>query len=139
MTSKVGKRPKCSMCGKCCKEHGFGLTMTPGDYRRWKRQGRWDILQYAWVATRIGYGDIWIDPKTGEDLSYCPFLKKVNPSRYICAIQDTKPKGCKEFFCEWAYGIGEKGIPFKRQSGWTEKARQLGYGKTKKQIVEKSH
>ena len=41
--------------------------------------------------------------------------------------------------CEWAYGIGEKGIPFKTLSGWTEKARQLGYGKAKKQTVEKSH
>lgn len=66
-------------------------------------------------------------------------LKKVSPSRYICTIQDTKPKVCKEFFCEWAYGISEKGIPFKRQNGWTEKSRQLGYRKTKKQIVEKSH
>ncbi len=104
--------------------------MTPGDHRRWNRQGRLDILGYAWLGTPQGYGDLWIDVETGEELSYCPFLKKVSRSKYICTIQDTKPRACKEFWCEWSYAVGKKGIPFKMHGGWTDKARRLGYEQT---------
>ena len=131
MASKVRRRPKCSTCGQCCREHGFSLFMAPGDYRRWRRQERWDILQYVYLASPRGYGDLWLDPKTGGELGYCPFLKRVSPDRYICTIQDTKPKECKEFFCEGAYAIGQRGVPFKTESGWSEKARQSGYGKNR--------
>ena len=123
------KRSKCSMCGKCCREYGHGLTITPGDYRRWKHQGREDILRYAWVPKGLGgYGDIWIDPEIGEDLDYCPFLERVSQRKYICAIHDTRPKVCREFWCEYVYGVGKKPVPFRRMNGWTERARELGYG-----------
>jgi hypothetical protein len=29
------------------------------------------------------------------------------------------------------YGAGKKGVPFKTDCGWTDKARKLGYGKKK--------
>jgi Fe-S-cluster containining protein len=116
------------MCGKCCKELGHGLTIVSEDYRRWKRQRRTDILSYVWIPEGSnGYGDIWIDPRTAEDLDHCPFLTKIGRGKYVCGIHDTKPKVCKEFWCEWAYGAGKKGIPFKSMNGWGEKAKQLGY------------
>jgi len=136
MTNKPRKRPRCSMCGRCCKAPVILITK-PGDYRRWIRQGRSDILRYASVRTRQGYGDLRIDAEAGEGLSYCPFIKTVSHYKYICTIQDTKPKVCKEFWCEWAYRIGKKGIPFRTERGWTDKARQLGYGQTKKRSRRK--
>jgi Fe-S-cluster containining protein len=136
MTNKPRKRPRCSMCGRCCKAPVI-LVTKPGDYRRWIRQGRSDILRYASVHTRQGYGDLRVDAEAGEGLSYCPFIKRVSHYKYICTIQDTKPKVCKEFWCEWAYRIGKKGIPFRTERGWTDKARQLGYGQTKKRSRRK--
>lgn len=128
--SRIG--PTCSMCGKCCAEHGHGLTIISEDYKRWKHQRRTDILRYAWIPKGSnGFGDIWIDPKTGEDLDYCPFLVKVGRGKYVCSIHDTKPEGCREFWCEWTYGVGKKGVPFKTMGGWSEKAKQLGYGNSK--------
>ena len=69
-----------------------------------------------------------IDVNGRDDSTHCPFIKKVDDNKYICTIHDTKPKVCREFRCEWAYGVGEKGIPFKTERGWTDKAVQLGYG-----------
>jgi len=68
-----------------------------------------------------------MDSKTGEELLHCPFLKEISPAKYVCGIYDTNPKVCREFWCEWLYGVGKKGVPFKTARGWSEKARQLGY------------
>ena len=54
---------------------------------------------------------------------------EIDDEKYICTIQDTKPKVCREYRCEWAYGAGKKGVPFKTDCGWTDKAKKLGYGK----------
>ena len=129
MTNKLRKKPRCSMCGRCCRAPVILITK-PSDYRRWTRQGRSDILRYASVPPVQGYGDLWIDIEGSEESSYCPFIKKVSRSKYICTIQTTKPKVCREFRCEWAYGIGKKGVPFKTERGWTDKAKRLGYGQT---------
>ena len=127
MTNKPRKRPRCCMCGECCRAPVILITK-PEDYRRWTRQRRSDILQYASVPPLQGYGDLWIDIKGSEGSSYCPFIKKVGNYKYICTIHNTKPKVCKEFRCEWAYWAGKKGIPFKTERGWTDKAIRLGYG-----------
>ena len=126
MSDRVRKNPECSMCSYCCRAP-IVLTITPADYRRWKRQGRSDILRYVSVSTEQSYGTLWIDMEDGEEPSYCPFLNKVSDDKCICTIQDTKPKVCKEFRCEWSYGVGKKGIPFKTERGWTDRARRLGY------------
>ena len=126
MSNKIRRRPTCSSCGRCCVRGGSKLIMTPSDYRRWKRQGRWDILCYARLELSRDHGNLWMDPKTGEELLNCPFLKKINSTKYICEIYDTRPKVCREFWCEWSYGVGKKGIPFKTARGWGEKAKQLG-------------
>ncbi len=125
------------MCGKCCRAPVI-LVTKPSDYRRWTRQGRSDILRYASVPTQQGYGDLRIDIEGGEWSSYCPFIKKVSHYKYICTIQNTKPIVCKEFRCEWAYWAGKKGIPFKTECGWTDKAKRLGYGQTNNRIHRKS-
>ena len=115
------------MCGECCRAPVVLITK-PADYRRWIRQERWDILRYASEPPLRGYGDLWIAIKDDEGTGYCPFIEKISPDKYICTIHDTKPKVCKEFRCEWAYGAGKKGVPFKTERGWTDRAKRLGYG-----------
>lgn len=117
------------MCGECCRAPVILLTK-PSDYRRWIRQERTDILQYASVPPVQGYGDLWINIQSSEEPSYCPFVKKAGQFKYICSIHNTKPKVCKEFRCEWAYGVGEKRVLFKSDRGWSDKAKKLGYGQT---------
>jgi Fe-S-cluster containining protein len=129
MTRKHRKKPGCSKCGECCRAPVILITK-PEDYRRWICQGRSDILRHASAPPLQGYGDLWIDIKGNVNSGYCPFIKKISRHKYICTIQDTKPKVCKEFWCEWAYGIGRKGVPFKTERGWTDKAIQLGYGQS---------
>jgi len=132
MAGKAGKRPGCSACGQCCIKLGLDLIMTPGDYRRWKHQGREDILRYARASSKGGgWGYLWFDPETNLELDRCPFLTKSEADAYSCAIQETKPQVCKQFWCEWSYGVGERTIPFKVIAGWTDKAIKLGYGKAR--------
>lgn len=131
MTDKLRKRPRCSRCGKCCTAPVVLITK-PSDYLRWERQGRDDILKYATVPPLKGYGDLWIDIKGTENSGYCPFIRQTDEGKFICAIHDTKPEVCREFYCEWAYGAGKKGVPFRTERGWTDKAKKLGYGQPKK-------
>jgi len=128
MVGKPNSEPKCSQCGKCCREQGRELTMVREDYVRWKRQRRWDILRYAWIPDLSdGWGDLWIAPATGEDVRRCPFLKRSAQGKYVCGIEDTKPQICREFWCESAYGVGEKGVMFRSFNGWSQRAKQLGF------------
>ena len=138
MKKQLRKRPRCSQCGKCCTAPVVLITK-PSDYRRWVAQGREDILKHASVPPLKGYGDLWIDIRGSEESAYCPFIKQISEGKFICTIHDTKPKVCREFRCEWAYGAGKKGVPFKTERGWTDKAKKLGYGQPrKKKIVQKS-
>lgn len=122
MVGKPYSEPNCSHCGKCCIELGCELTMVREDYIRWKSQRRLDILRYAWIPDLSdGWGDLWIDPETGEDVDVCPYLKQSAHGKYLCEIYDTKPKVCREFWCEGSYGVGEKGVPFKTGRGWLER------------------
>jgi Fe-S-cluster containining protein len=128
MTAQPRKRPRCAMCGECCRAPTIMLTK-PGDHRRWVRQGRTDILRHAPAPPPRGYGDLRAGATGTEDQAYCPFARRVGHGRFVCAIQDTKPRVCREFRCEWAYGVGSRGIPFKTESGWTDRAVRLGYGR----------
>lgn len=68
--------------------------------RRWEAAGRDDIL--AWVGL-IAVGDtrvydLWIDPKTGDDVSRCPWVEQVpGTDRYVCRIHDLKPDQCRRY------------------------------------------
>lgn len=120
------KKPVCSRCGRCCVAQGSGFTMMPEDYRRWNVQGRQDILRYIWQCRSPGDCDgkwevwiDWIDPVTGENLSHCPFLARAGLGKRACAIHDTKPQICEKFWCEGAFGIGRRGVPFRHRAGLT--------------------
>ncbi|MBN2325935.1 MAG: hypothetical protein JXR73_02185 [Candidatus Omnitrophica bacterium] len=51
--------------------------------------------------------DLWINPRTGEDVTRCPWLRKVRGKNiYACRIHDTKPRHCHEF--PWSREIAQK-------------------------------
>jgi uncharacterized protein len=116
----------CTRCGRCCLKPDYIATLTasPGDVRRWRREGRHDILAYAEV---IGSGaDLWIRPD-GSECTRCPFLRKDrNAVTYRCRIHATKPQPCRDYpasydqmvedGCEIVHELVARGID---ATGWS--------------------
>ena len=105
---------ECVQCGHCCLDlsDAFQTSVPDSDLLRWERQNRYDILE--WVDTFAGLNDIWINPKTGEPVNRCPWLRKrPKKDRYICRIHETKPKHCRNFpkSKRHAFENGCKGFP----------------------------
>lgn len=85
---------QCIQCGYCCLNlyDAFCTSAYEEDMVRWEEEGRWDILDYI-VGTNL-----WISPRTGEEVTRCPWLRKLpNKDKYICRIHDTKPKHCRDY------------------------------------------
>ena len=83
----------CNSCGKCCIKYSNGqLSAEKSEIEFWD-ENRPDIYAY----TKNGH--IWVDPKSGETLSLCPFLtKEESPShitRYSCDIYFDRPDDCR--------------------------------------------
>jgi Fe-S-cluster containining protein len=104
----------CVQCGHCCLDlsDAYQTSVPDSDVKRWKRERRFDILE--WVGTFGGINDIWISPKTGEYVSRCPWLRKLpKQNKYICRIHETKPEHCRNFpkSKRHALDYGCKGFP----------------------------
>lgn len=88
----------CKQCGHCCLNLGaYQACASVEDIARWEENGRDDILE--WV-NEVGPGiyDIWISPRTGDDVNRCPWLRKLpRENKYICRIQAMKPEICRVF------------------------------------------
>lgn len=88
----------CTRCGKCCLEEKYMLSLcaTDVDVKRWKREGRKDILQYVYTSGP-GLHDLWVNQE-GEALSRCPFVRKDRGKpTYHCTIYETRPEACREY------------------------------------------
>ena len=61
--------------------------------------------KFRQIATEGGAGiDLWFDPVTGEELSFCPFLRKVRGKEmFECLIYDTRPEICRDFNCQGSF------------------------------------
>ena len=103
VTDMPPKGFKCKQCGNCCLNlyDAFSTCATDQDIRMWEQEGRDDILD--WVdPIHIGSNqyvyDIWISPVTGEDVTRCPWLRKLpNQNRYFCRIHKVKPDHCRAY------------------------------------------
>lgn len=86
----------CNQCGKCCiKYSNAQLSAEDREIKAWDAD-RPDIHQY------VKNGEIWFDPKTGEQLSLCPFLRKEDNKRsgrkiYSCSIYLHRPDDCRYY------------------------------------------
>ncbi len=93
----------CKQCGNCCLNLGdaFETCATDQDIQLWNEEKRDDIFE--WIdPISVGGGqfvyDIWISPVTGDDVSRCPWLRKLpKKDKYICRIPDVKPVHCKKY------------------------------------------
>jgi len=93
---------KCKQCGNCCLNLGdaFQTCATDEDIQLWEEKGRDDILEWVSVIQLgdLSVYDIWISPRTGDDVTRCPWLRKLpNKNKYICRIHDVKPAHCREY------------------------------------------
>lgn len=83
----------CTCCGRCCELYGGHLHAYDSDIKRWKSEGREDLLQ---MVNYLGW--IWVDPVTKERLERCPFIMTSEQSnRVLCSINDTKPQICRDY------------------------------------------
>jgi len=93
----------CKQCGNCCLNlsDAFQTSVSDEEIALWEIEGRYDILE--WVnSIHLGeehyIHDIWINPKTGDDVSRCPRLRKLpKQDKYICRIHDLKPEHCLRY------------------------------------------
>jgi len=76
------------------------LDIDGADVKRWRRQGRYDILAHIEVIGRTK-ADPWADAwftKAGNSVKRCPFVRKVRGTdRYTCTIYDTRPQVCRSY------------------------------------------
>ena len=89
---------KCVQCGHCCLDlsDAYQTSVPDFDVIRWECENRYDILE--WVDSFAGLNDIWVNPKTGESVNRCPWLRKLpKKDKYICKIHETKPEHCLNF------------------------------------------
>jgi Fe-S-cluster containining protein len=82
----------CNQCGKCCILYSDGgLTATPDEIQVWQETNP-EIYRY------VNNGNIWMDPETGKQLKYCPWLKKEqNNNKYYCSIYLERPDDCRHY------------------------------------------
>lgn len=82
----------CNSCGKCCIKYSNGsLSASDADLDVWERL-RPDIFQY------VRDGKIWMDPKTGQQIELCPWLRKEpNGFKFTCTIYFDRPEDCRVY------------------------------------------
>jgi len=76
------------------------LEATGEDVKRWRHEGRHDILRFAEVLGRPDdpWADLWADQVTGAERFRCPFVRKVRgQNRYLCTIYETRPQVCRDY------------------------------------------
>lgn len=63
------------------------------DIKRWKRQGRGDILAHVFIMG-LTKSDPWADAwftKSGQSVQRCPFVRKIRgQDRYQCTIYERR-------------------------------------------------
>lgn len=82
----------CNQCGKCCTKYSDGgLSASADEIELWEFF-RPEISDY------VSRGKIWMDPSSGEQLSLCPWLRKVpGQAKYTCDIYFDRPEDCKVY------------------------------------------
>ncbi|MFT4809133.1 MAG: Fe-S-cluster containining protein [Paraglaciecola sp.] len=85
----------CNSCGKCCIKYSNGdLSASDQDIDMWE-------LFKPDIAAYVKKGLIWFSPKSGKQLSLCPFLREAkNPAEptkimYTCDIYYDRPEDCR--------------------------------------------
>ena len=109
------KKEVCIRCGKCCAELCATFGATNEDIKRWKKEGRNDILELIDDFTQ----DVWITTEGAEAYGRCPWLRKVNNQNiYSCRLQKTKPEVCRQYPQQGRKCLKDKDIKIPRSTDW---------------------
>ncbi|OUS29029.1 zinc/iron-chelating domain-containing protein [Gammaproteobacteria bacterium 45_16_T64] len=83
---------ECNQCGKCCTKYSDGgLSATESEIHMWE-------LFNPEISEYVRNGKIWMSPDTGNQLTLCPWLRKVpNQEKYTCDIYFDRPDDCKYY------------------------------------------
>ena len=82
---------ECTQCGKCCIQYSDGgLTATQKEIENWQSF-------HPEIARFVSDDNIWMDPISGEQLKYCPWLKLNNNKKYACSIYQMRPDDCRHY------------------------------------------
>ena len=91
----IGEERICWRCGDCCKRCNFTLNEIPVE-KDIQEFGRWAIYHGAIITENPVDGV----KRLRISLPYpCKYLEKQG-NIYGCAIYQTRPKMCKEYWCE---------------------------------------
>ena len=87
----------CNQCGKCCIKYGDGaLSASKEEIELWELFNP-EIFEF------VKGHEIWFDPKSGKQLSRCPFLETMPstnplaPKKYTCGIYLNRPEDCRHY------------------------------------------
>ncbi|HDP80875.1 MAG TPA: YkgJ family cysteine cluster protein [Spirochaetes bacterium] len=94
-TESPEKTLRCIRCGTCCLEDMIALAEEE-DVRRWKREGRDDILHIIENERAVWAGDRLVSARDGHRLVHCPFLCWEG-TLCRCAIYETRPRVCRDY------------------------------------------
>jgi len=86
---------ECRRCGKCCFVNMISYARE-GDFERWRREKREDILKVMENWHLLWAGDRMASSETGVFSQTCPFLIDEG-GKFSCAIYETRPQVCREF------------------------------------------
>jgi Fe-S-cluster containining protein len=92
---EAGSDMSCRRCGKCCLAD-FRSYVTDGDRRRWRREGRDDILDSLEEPRVVWAGDHFVSVTDEKSLGACSQLLCAD-GRNGCAIYETRPDTCRQF------------------------------------------
>ncbi len=113
------KEFKCLRCGRCCLRVSLAVTVPPEDIEKWRRAGRYDILEWSNVLP-WGNADIWLNKYSHDDdiPINCPWLRKDDNNKLSCSIQELKPSCCSQYGHDMDHALETKysfytGKPFK--------------------------
>lgn len=82
----------CNSCGKCCIKYSNGaLSASKPEIELWE-------VFNPEIAEYVHQGEIWVDPKTKQLLTLCPFLRQEKiGAPYTCDIYLDRPDDCKYY------------------------------------------
>ena len=119
MDEPVTDDEPCEQCGLCCRIFGPGITPTVSNVYTWIEQDRTDILRWFMAFMDNGspvsctslkpedLGNVvsveMRHPDSGDYVTVCPFLRRVEKNRYLCGIHLVKPDMCCNYQ-PWIWG-----------------------------------
>jgi Fe-S-cluster containining protein len=86
---------ECIRCGKCCLADMIALA-EENDYKLWKTNGRFDILDSIKSENGVWAGDCYISSVDGNRLLGCKFYI-FNNGKGECLIYEFRPRVCRDF------------------------------------------